>query len=108
MRYTTLLFDLDHTLFDFDTSEAEAFTAELKGTEDMGGELCYKIYIKYDESGPGESTWFISKKDFMPRSRLSSRPDGSAVQYILTNVIADPKLTADAFQFKTPEGYKEQ
>jgi YjjG family noncanonical pyrimidine nucleotidase len=29
MRYTTLLFDLDHTLFDFDTSEAEAFTAAL-------------------------------------------------------------------------------
>lgn len=32
MRYTTLLFDLDHTLFDFDTSEAEAFTAALAGT----------------------------------------------------------------------------
>ena len=31
MRYTTLLFDLDHTLFDFDTSEAEAFTAALTG-----------------------------------------------------------------------------
>jgi YjjG family noncanonical pyrimidine nucleotidase len=31
MRYTTLLFDLDHTLFDFDTSEAEAFTAALAG-----------------------------------------------------------------------------
>jgi 2-haloacid dehalogenase len=29
MRYTTLLFDLDHTLFDFDTSEDEAFTAAL-------------------------------------------------------------------------------
>jgi YjjG family noncanonical pyrimidine nucleotidase len=29
MRYTTLLFDLDHTLFDFDTSEAEAFAAAL-------------------------------------------------------------------------------
>jgi len=29
MRYTTLLFDLDHTLFDFDASEAEAFTAAL-------------------------------------------------------------------------------
>ena len=29
MRYTTLLFDLDHTLFDFDTSETEAFTAAL-------------------------------------------------------------------------------
>ena len=31
MRYTTLLFDLDHTLFDFDTSETEAFTAALAG-----------------------------------------------------------------------------
>ncbi len=31
MRYTTLLFDLDHTLFDFDTSEDEAFTAALAG-----------------------------------------------------------------------------
>jgi YjjG family noncanonical pyrimidine nucleotidase len=29
MRYTTLLFDLDHTLFDFDTSEGEAFSAAL-------------------------------------------------------------------------------
>ena len=31
MRYTTLLFDLDHTLFDFDTSETEAFSAALAG-----------------------------------------------------------------------------
>ncbi|MEN8235150.1 MAG: YjjG family noncanonical pyrimidine nucleotidase [Actinomycetota bacterium] len=30
MRYTTLLFDLDHTLFDFDTSETEAFCAALE------------------------------------------------------------------------------
>jgi len=29
MRYTTLLFDLDHTLFDFDTSEAVAFSSAL-------------------------------------------------------------------------------
>ncbi len=29
MRYTTLLFDLDHTLFDFDASEDAAFTATL-------------------------------------------------------------------------------
>jgi YjjG family noncanonical pyrimidine nucleotidase len=29
MRYTTLLFDLDHTLFDFDASEVEAFAAAL-------------------------------------------------------------------------------
>lgn len=29
MRYTTLLFDLDHTLFDFDTSELHAFAAAL-------------------------------------------------------------------------------
>ena len=27
MRYTTLLFDLDHTLFDFDASEAAAFSS---------------------------------------------------------------------------------
>ena len=29
MRYSTLLFDLDHTLFDFDTSELHAFEAAL-------------------------------------------------------------------------------
>ena len=29
MRYTTLLFDLDHTLFDFDASETAAFSASL-------------------------------------------------------------------------------
>ncbi|MCL1693688.1 MAG: YjjG family noncanonical pyrimidine nucleotidase [Actinomycetia bacterium] len=29
MRYTTLLFDLDHTLFDFDASETTAFSAAL-------------------------------------------------------------------------------
>jgi YjjG family noncanonical pyrimidine nucleotidase len=31
VRYTTLLFDLDHTLFDFDASEAAAFDAALTG-----------------------------------------------------------------------------
>ncbi len=31
MMYTTLLFDLDHTLFDFDASESAAFAATLAG-----------------------------------------------------------------------------
>ena len=30
MRYTTILFDLDHTLFDFDASEAAAFASTLE------------------------------------------------------------------------------
>lgn len=90
------------------TAEAEAFTAELQGTESIGGEVCYKIYIKYDEERPETSTWYISKKDFLPRSRFSPRQDGSAIQYILTNIKPDPKLAADAFKFKTPEGYTEQ
>ncbi|MCL1598849.1 MAG: YjjG family noncanonical pyrimidine nucleotidase [Actinomycetia bacterium] len=39
MRYTTLLFDLDHTLFDFDASEIAAFNATLAraGVESPNG-----------------------------------------------------------------------
>ena len=45
MRYTTLLFDLDHTLFDFDTSEAEAFTAALAGAGIEGTDGYHERFV---------------------------------------------------------------
>jgi YjjG family noncanonical pyrimidine nucleotidase len=50
MRYTTLLFDLDHTLFDFDTSEAEAFTAALTGAGIEATDGHHELFISINKA----------------------------------------------------------
>jgi len=50
MRYTTLLFDLDHTLFDFDTSETEAFTAALEGVGIEATNGYHELFISINKA----------------------------------------------------------
>ena len=50
MRYTTLLFDLDHTLFDFDTSETEAFTAALAGAGIKLGDGYHERFVSINRA----------------------------------------------------------
>jgi FMN phosphatase YigB (HAD superfamily) len=50
MRYTTLLFDLDHTLFDFDTSEAEAFTAALSDAGVEVGDRYHEQFVSINRA----------------------------------------------------------
>ena len=82
---------------------------ELKGTTKVGDEECYEVYVKY-AGQPQEATWFISKKDFLPRRvdrQLAPAQGGEPLvaQTIVTALTADPKFDKDPFKFELPEGY---
>ena len=50
MRYSTLLFDLDHTLFDFDTSEVHAFAAALAVVGIDDGTIHFPTYQRLNSA----------------------------------------------------------
>jgi outer membrane lipoprotein-sorting protein len=81
---------------------------ELKGTEKVGSEECYKIYVEYS-GGLGKSNWYFSRKDFLPRrvDRLISGSQGEgSYSTIVLDLEVDPKLKDDAFKPEAPEGYE--
>ncbi|MHC4696411.1 MAG: hypothetical protein ACYTFA_06700 [Planctomycetota bacterium] len=82
--------------------------AELKGMTKIGDQNCYEIDVLY-AGGRGESTWFFSEKDFLPRrvDRIATRPGGerASTQLTLTDVDVDPKFKHDPFKVVVPEGF---
>jgi len=94
----------------------EPFADELKGKsqalrpdETVGGAECYVVHVVYDVPQAPEATWYVSKKDFLPRARMDhfSLPDGTsgAMRKTLTKLDVDPKLPADAFAVRVPDGF---
>ena len=95
----------------------EPFSDEINGHAQMlsrrnvkiGDEDCYEIHIHYAIEN-GEAVWWFSKRDFLPRGvqRVMVTPSGDRAiqQWQLTNLIADPKLDADAFDLVVPDGYE--
>jgi len=92
------------------SSEINANEKELKGSKVVGGEDCYEIRVVYP--GPrGQAVWCISKKDFLPRSRVDvfETPDGekAGLRKVLTRLVVDPKLDDKSFKLNLlPKGYE--
>ncbi len=89
--------------------ELNGDTIELQGIEKVGDEKCYKIHIVY-AGGQGASTWYFSKKDFMPRrhTRHFDLPQGSgSLEIVISNLETNPKVSADLYTLKLPEGYEQ-
>lgn len=82
---------------------------ELKGSEKVGTEDTYHIYVQYSQEGQ-EADWYFSKKDFLPRrvdrkfAAQGDRPAGGR-QLIVTSLTVAPKSEKDPFKFDLPEGY---
>ena len=91
------------------TQEINGKSHKLAGSKVIGGEDCYEINLVYAVEGAQETTWFISKKDFLPRGRLDRfvLRDGrkGEVRRTMTNLDVGPKLDDDTFKLKLPEGY---
>ena len=91
------------------TDEINGDKAELRGVKPIGGEKCYEIYVQYAQN-QGESVWFFSTRDFLPRrvDRLMSGNDGQSGATVLTlsklEVVNTPK--ADAFALVVPDGFE--
>lgn len=90
------------------SDEINAKKQELKGSEKVGDEDCYVVYVDYGNNVL-ESVWHFSKKDFLPRGRKNTfkLPDGSegGDERVITDLVVDPKLDDEAFKLKVPEGY---
>ncbi len=89
--------------------EINADVAELQGKEAIGGVECYKVHVVY-RGGQGESTWFFSTEDNLPRRRVRhftdpERGEGS-LEITITELEVDPQVGADTFQMKPPKGYQ--
>ena len=91
------------------TQEINGKSHKLAGSRTIGGEDCYEIHVVYDAERAPETTWFLSKKDFLPRCRLDkfSLPDGrkGEMRRTITNLDVGPKLDKDTFKLKLPQGY---
>ncbi len=90
--------------------ELSADKAELLGTEEIAGEECYKIDVVYS-GGRGQSTWYFSTEDYLPRRRIRrfsdpQRGEGS-IQVTMAELSVDPELKPELFEMVLPEGYEQ-
>lgn len=83
-------------------------TAELKGSESVGGVDCDVVHVKY-ANVPQDATWYFGKQDHLPRRVIRNFPmqDGSAggTDQIITELTVAPKFTDDPFKLVVPEGF---
>ena len=90
--------------------QMEGETIGFEGEESVDGEDCYKIRLE-DYGGRVESTWYFSKKDYLPRKRVQhydfpSYGKGS-IEISVSDLELEPELAADLFKMKLPDGYEQ-
>ena len=91
------------------SDEINGKVKEFKGSEKVGTEDTYHVYVKYAQEGQ-EADWYFSKKDFLPRrvDRHSPGREGAAPggrQLVVTSLTVAPKSDKDPFKFELPAGY---
>jgi outer membrane protein assembly factor BamB len=92
------------------SDEINADTAELQGTVEIGGVECHKIHVVY-QGGQGESTWFVSTEDFLPRRRIrhfnTPQQGEGTLTITITDLEIDPEVDPELFSLKLPAGYEQ-
>jgi hypothetical protein len=89
--------------------ELNAETVELLAEQAVDGEACHQIRVVY-AGGQGESIWFFSKSDLLPRRRIqkfSTEQGEGAIERTIRGLEANPKLEPALFDFRLPEGYEQ-
>lgn len=106
LQATAMLEFVHDTPFD---DELNADSVELQGIEKVGEEECYKIYVVY-AGGQGTTTWYFSKKDYLPRrrTRYFDLPEGKgSLEIVISNLETDPEVSPDLYKLQLPEGYEQ-
>ncbi len=89
--------------------EINADSVELQGKETVGGVQCYKIHVVY-RGRQGESTWFFSTEDYLPRRRVRRFTDPTRgegwLDITLTDLEVDPEVGPETFRMKLPKGFE--
>jgi len=89
--------------------EIGADSVELQGEEEIGGEPCYRIRVVYSGQR-GESIWFFSKNDYLPRKRIqvfSTAQGEGTIERTITDLQVDPQVDPGLFAFRLPDGYEQ-
>ncbi len=85
--------------------------AELLDGEQIAGEDCHQLRVVYTAQGTAEGSWYLSKRDLIPRRLIYSFTEGSGekgtVVAMLANPELDPELDSELFALEVPEGYRE-
>ena len=80
---------------------------ELKETVQVGDETCYQIHVPLSDTRG--ITWFVSKKDWLPRrvDRLYQNPEGGegSTRLVLTNLVTRTTFSAEPFKVIVPQGF---
>jgi hypothetical protein len=91
------------------SDELNGRTRELRGSKTIDGEDCFEVHVVYAVERAPQATWYVSKKDFLPRGRIDTymRPDGQQLvwQKTISNLVINPELDDEVFKLKLPEGY---
>lgn len=91
------------------SDELAARVLRYDGMTKVAGEQCHNVYVVYN-GGAGESRWFFSTTDYLPRrvDRIRrhpvSRAEG-ATELTLSNLVVDLILEGNPFERSVPEGY---
>jgi len=89
--------------------ELGAETVELLEEAEVAGEPCHHVRVVYS-GGQGESIWFFSKNDYLPRKRIrvfSTERGEGAIETTVAKLEVDPELKPGMFEFELPEGYEQ-
>lgn len=88
--------------------ELKSETKELKGTSKVGGDDCYEVRVARP-GGSGDTVWFLSVADLLPRRLDLSFPTGEGQKggfsIVLSELKVNPSLGSDAFSLAVPEGF---
>lgn len=88
--------------------ELGADTVELLEEAEVNGVACHQVRVVYS-GGQGESIWFFSKEDNLPRRRLRKfnfNGEGT-IDLVVSNVQVNPKFDRSLLKMKLPEGYEQ-
>ncbi|MEM1177337.1 MAG: hypothetical protein AAGM22_03260 [Acidobacteriota bacterium] len=89
----------------------DEFGAEMSylGTELVGDVMCDKVHVVYT-GGRGESTWYFSQEDHLPRRRVRHFDNGGAAGAIDIRVLkleTSPELEGVPFTMRLPDDYEQ-
>lgn len=77
---------------------------EKRPDEKIGDQECWQIHVVYS-GGEGQSTWWFSKKDYLPRQVKRFASQGGGYITTVLDLEVDPKLDKSFFKPQVPEGW---
>lgn len=90
----------------FENTE-KATTVQLKGTQRVGGEECYVLYVEGEQ--PPTLLYYIAIKDYLPRkvTRVYKNDEGEegTTELTIRNLTVNPSFVKNPFALVVPAGF---